>query len=83
MIVSLLGKGESQISKLSTEDKKMIVYFWRDKEDLTRWSEWEEKLPLIQKEYPLLIYSFYKYLSTVETMNAIVTRIEEEAWKEE
>ena len=41
---------------LTNEDIRMIQYFYLEKGDLTRWSQWEEKLPLIEKQFPGLVH---------------------------
>ena len=43
------------MEKLSDQDKAMIVYFWEEKGDLTRWCSWEEKKPMVEEEFPELI----------------------------
>lgn len=61
------------MNKLSDQDKAMIVYFWEEKGDLTRWCGWEEKKPLIEAEFPELIKAL-KDFEVAEKMISLVVR---------
>ena len=38
-----------EIDSVTEEDQNMIVYFIREKGDIERWSQWEERKPIIAK----------------------------------
>lgn len=45
----------SEQTKLTPKDKREIVYFLQERNDITRWVSYEEKKHLIEKEYSVLI----------------------------
>lgn len=45
------------MSKLTSEDKELIAYFFFNKGDVTRWCDWEEKKAQVKNEYPHVIFS--------------------------
>ena len=65
------------MSELTEQDKAMIVCFWQDKGDLTCWNEWEEKQPLIEKEFPELIKAVRDLDASIKIMDLVINSIEE------
>ena len=63
-------------NKLTEEDVDTIKYFWLEKGDLTRWVDWEKKLPLIKKQYPELIDAIERYEIAIKTLTAVVRGLE-------
>lgn len=43
--------------KLTDEDRRMIVYFIREKDDITRWNGYEQRKELIKCELPALAHA--------------------------
>lgn len=62
---------------LTEEDKNMIVYFIKEKGDITRWCSWESKKQEIEEEFPELINALKQLEIAERTLNAIVNAIEE------
>ncbi len=62
--------------KLTESDLLMLCYFYRDSR-ITRWSEWEDKKHLFEKEYPHLIDAMDKLESARKTLDAIIYEIEQ------
>jgi len=42
-------------SQLTLEDIRLFNYFYNDKGDLTKWSDWKRLKPIFRKEHPLLM----------------------------
>lgn len=63
--------------KLTEEDRNMIVYF-HEKGDITSWSEWEKKKPLVEREYPQLIRALADLSFATCCVDNIVERIGDE-----
>jgi len=57
---------------LTEEDRSMIAYFLTEKYDVTRWGQWEEKRPLVEKELPELIDALLRLEIAEKTLLAIV-----------
>jgi len=53
----------------------MICYFLKEKGDITRWGEWEERKADIEKEYPELIDALNRLIIAERTLKAIVDMI--------
>lgn len=64
---------------LTSEDLNALVYFWRDKGDLTRWVEWKTKLPLIERAYPEIMWAMRALQRAEDAMDAAIARVEADA----
>jgi hypothetical protein len=53
----------------------MIRYFHEEKGDISRWSKWEEKLPIIHKQYPELIEAIRSKMIASTTLDIIVRNL--------
>lgn len=58
--------------QLTDEDMNSIVYFHREKGDVTRWCEWNEKKHLLQKENPALWHAFQQLEIAQQTLDALL-----------
>ncbi len=56
---------------LSESDIDSLVYFWKEKRDLTRWVGWNERIGDIEKELPQLVYA----VRQLEIMEKIIDAI--------
>ena len=70
-------------SKLTNDDLNMIVYFHREKGDLTRWCDWENKKDQIKVEFPELIAAHDNLIVAKRTINAIVENISNDSSERE
>jgi hypothetical protein len=61
---------------MTRDDIDQIDYFWRNKDDLERWSEWETKKEAIAVECPELIQAWEAYKSAIRNMTAVVESLE-------
>ena len=52
-------------------------YFLEEKGDITRWSRWEDRMPIIQKEYPELIQAMLNVKLAERTLTAVLQDMEE------
>ena len=71
----LVDRKEGLVMKLTDEDYSMLQYFWQEKGDVTRWSEWKEKKALFKVQHPELIDALNRYDSALRTLNIIVDNI--------
>jgi len=60
------------MEQLTEEDYASIVYFWMEKGDITRWSEWEDRKGLFQYYHPELIEAMKRLTVAKITMNLVV-----------
>jgi len=58
--------------KVSTEDLRMIQYFWQEKGDLRRYCGWEEIQEDLQAQFPAIYDAWQRYRTAVETLNIVV-----------
>lgn len=70
-----LSKNSETQESLTEEDKNMIRYFHEEKGDISRWSKWEEKLPIIHKQYPELIEAIRSKMIASTTLDIIVRNL--------
>ncbi len=63
---------------VTDDDKRMICHFIREKGDITRWTDWEERKADIGVEYPELIAALDNLIIAERTLNAIVLKISDE-----
>lgn len=64
------------MTKVTNGDRRMIVYFQRDKGDITRWSFWKERLPAIEAEYPELIKALRDCEMAERILDLVLDKIE-------
>jgi hypothetical protein len=50
----------------------MLVYFWEEKGDVTRYCEWERMQPELQRKYPEIIKAWNDYLASRRTLTAVL-----------
>ena len=60
------------MSKLTSEQKDMIRYFWEEKGSLERYCDFEELKPIIQEEYPEILKAWYDYKASIKIMDAVI-----------
>lgn len=63
--------------KISDEDLLAIQFFWEERGSVTRWCDWEKKLPLLRKQYPELVDAVGRYHLARNVLSATVKAI----WK--
>jgi hypothetical protein len=64
-------------NKVTDDDITMIQYFFYDKGDITRWSQWEERKPIIAKEYPEIIQAMDNLNIAERTLRAVINQLSE------
>lgn len=67
--------------RVTREDIEMISYFLVDRGDITRWVYWEERKPIITKEFPELIAAINALEIAENTLNRIARNIVDNAYK--
>ena len=65
------------MSKLTKENLKDLVYFWKFKGDLERFSNFKELKPLIEKEYPEILKAWNDYKTSIKILDAVINTIDE------
>lgn len=63
---------------MENEIVRMIGYFWKEREDLERWSSWEKNLPIIKEKYPEIIVAWENYKIAIKTLDRLVETLEHE-----
>lgn len=63
-------------NKLTENDLLMLCYFYRDSR-IERWSQWDDKKQLFEKEYPHLIDAIERLDSAKKTLDSIICEIEQ------
>ncbi len=59
-------------NEFTDSDYTMVEYFWEEKEDITRWCDWEKKKPLFARDCPEPIRAFNSYIIAKRTISAII-----------
>ena len=76
----LLAKGETRlqdaVEPVTDEDRRMVVYFLREKDDITRWVHWEERKHVILRDYPFLGRALEDKLRAEQTLESVLGSIE-------
>ena len=62
----------SEENTLTEGDYNMVIYFWQEKGDITRWSSWEEKKPLFEKYHPELIKAMNDWTLAEKMLNLVI-----------
>ncbi len=60
---------------ITEEDRNNIAYFIKEKGDIERWVNWEERKEDIEAEYPELIAAIKQVEIAERTLAAIVEKI--------
>lgn len=63
------------MSELTEEDYNNLSYFHKYTGDITRWVNWEDKLPLFKEKHPELIDAIRRVKSAKITLNIIVDKL--------
>jgi len=58
--------------RLTADDYDAIEYFHREKGDITRWSRWEERKPIIREIHPELVDAIERLTAAERTLLAVV-----------
>lgn len=54
-------------------DLEMIEYFWKEKGDVRRWTDWERVEPILKEKYPGLWYAFNQYYIMEDVIDKILS----------
>ncbi len=69
----VLGMGiGDEMGDITEGDIEMVKYFWQEKGDLERWTEWEKKRTSFKCEYPVLYDAYKKYKISKMTLDFVV-----------
>lgn len=60
------------MDEITEEDLNSIKYFWSEKGDLTRWCDWNKKLPALRRQFPEIVAAWESYQTAIRTMTACV-----------
>jgi hypothetical protein len=60
------------MEKLTDEQIDSLKYFWEEKGDLERYSEFKELIPQILEQYPELLKAWYDYKASIKIMDKVV-----------
>lgn len=60
------------MKNLSDAQISMLRYYWENKGDIERYSEFKELIPQIQEQYPELLKAWYDYKASGKIMDAVV-----------
>ena len=54
-----------------------LLYFWDEKEDITRWMDWEDKKEEIFKQFPLLEFALMAEQQAQALKKVCIKKLEE------
>lgn len=57
---------------ITRSDLDMLVYFWEEKEDVTRFVDWERMQPGLQEKYPEIIKAWNDYQASRRMLTAVL-----------
>lgn len=57
---------------MTESDKNMLDYFWREKEDLERWSDWKERMEAIRHSHPEIPKAWEDYKMAKRILSALI-----------
>ena len=63
------------MEKMTMEDLRMVKYFWEEKEDISRWCDWEKRKEIIRKEAPEIVKAWEDYYTSRRILYAVVESI--------
>ena len=63
------------MEKLTEQDLNMLKYFWQEKEDLERFTDFEKLKPLLEKEKPEVLKAWNNYKSSKKILDIIIDNI--------
>ena len=72
-----MGEERMKEQKLNYGDIAMVEHFLIERGDMTRWSHWEERKPLFEKEFPEFIAAMKNLEIARRTLRAVINNMEE------
>ena len=63
-------------TKLTEGDIMDIIYFWNEKGDLERMSNFNDLIPLLQVDYPEVLKAWFDYKASMNIMDAVISNLE-------
>lgn len=70
-------KDRPPCAALTEEDISSAAYFIKEKGDITRWSNWEEKKPLFMRQHPGLIAALSRVEFAERELSQIINAMED------
>jgi hypothetical protein len=67
------------MDKLTDEQISDLIYFWKYKGDLERWSSFEKLRPQIQNEFPEVIKAWEEYKMSIRILDLIIDNLGSES----
>ena len=64
------------MDRITEEDLNSLKYFWRYKGDITRWCDWEKKLPVLRVQFPEIVAARENYQTAIRILNACIENAE-------
>ena len=65
----------NDMDKLTEEDLNNLQYFWQEKEDLERFSSFEELKPLLEKEKPEVLKAWNDYKTSRKILDIVIDNL--------
>lgn len=57
---------------ITRSDLDMLVYFWEEKDDVTRFVDWERMQPELREKHPEIIKAWADYQTSRRTLTAVL-----------
>lgn len=64
------------MEKLTKQELNDLVYFWQNKGDLERFTNFEKLKPKIENEYPEILKAWNDYKTSIKIMNSVMDSID-------
>ena len=62
---------------ITDQDIGQVQYFWQKRGNLDSWTEWEEKKPFFEVEYPELVRCWNDYKIAEQLLNILIEHLGE------
>jgi hypothetical protein len=73
--VSTLTTNLIKMEKLTEQDLDTLRYFWQEKEDLERFTDFEKLKPLLEKEKPEVLKAWNDYKTSKKILDIVMDNI--------
>lgn len=60
------------MEKLTQDQINDLKYYWEEKGDLEKLSNFEELIPKIEHQFPDLLIAFYNYKGSIKRMDEVI-----------
>jgi len=63
------------MEKLTEQDLSSLQYFWQEKEDLERFTDFEKLKPLLEKEKPEILKAWNDYKASKKILDIVMDNV--------